>query len=397
MGAGRVLTGNPGAAVGAGELAFEPLEQLEFVHRTAGLTSWIWEVASDRVQWFGDPDALLGLPPGGFSGRFDDYLARLHPEDAGAAKRTYVDCLKGRLSAWRSEERLLQPDGSVRWLETFGRAEQAGERVVRMAGVVRDITGRRAAEQRVRELNERLEERVRARTRALEVANRDLDGFSLAVSHDLRAPACTLANFATLLEAECSAALGDAGRNYVRRMRAIAMRMGEMIDGLLELSRAGRAPLASATVPLERIAAEVAEELRPACRFRGHVAIAPLHEARGDGRLLRQVLQNLLANAMKFSRDGASPRVEVSSRRLPDGRAEYCVRDNGVGFDMRQSERLFGTFQRLHADERYEGTGVGLATVRRIVERHGGTVAYQARQEGGARFVVKLPLGGGHA
>ncbi|MGE5639253.1 MAG: sensor histidine kinase [Clostridia bacterium] len=377
--------------MGAGELVFEPLEQLEFVHRTAGLTSWIWEVRADRVQWFGDPDALLGLPPGGFSGRFDDYLARLHPEDVAAAKRTYVDCLKGRLAAWRSEERLVRPDGSMRWLETFGRAEQAGERVVRMAGVVRDITGRRAAEERVRELNDRLEERVRLRTRELEAANRDLDGFSLAVSHDLRAPACTLGNFAALLEAECAEALGDTGRQYVRRIRRIASRLGEMIDGLLEFSRAGRASLATAPVPLGRIAAELAEELRPACRYRGQVAIGPVHDASGDARLLRQVVQNLIANAMKFSRDADSPLVEVSSRRLLAGGVEYCVRDNGCGFDMKHARRLFETFQRLHAAERYEGTGVGLATVRRIVERHGGVVRAEGEPGRGAAFYFTLP------
>src|SRR5262249_18524582 len=153
----------------------------------------------------------------------------------------------------------------------------------------------------------------------------------------------------------------------------------------LEMSRAGRTPLAQAPVRLADLAAEVAEELRPACRFSGEVSIGPLQEVRGDARLLRQVLQNLLANAMKFSRDPVLPRVELSGRRV-DGAIECCVRDNGVGFDMKHAGALFGTFRRLHRDDRYEGTGVGLATVRRIVERHGGAVRAEGAPGAGAAF-----------
>lgn len=370
----------------------ESAGQLEFVHRTAGLTSWIWEVSPDRVTWYGDVDALLGLPAGGFSGRFEEYLSRLHPQDIGASRRTYVECLKGLRPTYRSEERLLRADGAVRWVETFGRGEYRDGRAVRLAGVVRDITDRRAAEQRVRELADCLEERVRARTAELEAANRELERFGLAVSHDLRAPATTIVNFAELLERECGTALCADGLQYLVRIRRIAARMGGMVDGLLELSRAARGPMACAPVDLAGAATELAEELRPVCRFNGDVVIEALPPARGDPRLLRQVLQNLLSNAMKFSRHVPSPQVRLAVHRRDAAEAEYAVQDNGCGFDMQHAGVLFGTFQRLHRGPQYEGSGVGLATVRRIVERHGGRVRAEGRAGEGATFYFTLPL-----
>ena len=232
---------------------------------------------------------------------------------------------------------------------------------------------------------------MRLRTLELEAANRELERFGLAVSHDLRAPACTIVNFAELLERECGGELSADGLQHLVRIRRIAARMGGMIEGLLELSRNGYAPLANARVSLSDLAAEVVEELRPACRFAGEVAIGELPEARGDARMLRQVLQNLVANAMKFSRRAAAPRIALSARRLEGRRAEYWVRDNGCGFDMKHAGMLFGTFQRLHRDGQFEGAGVGLATVRRIVERHGGAVRAEGQVGSGATFYFTLP------
>ena len=368
------------------------LDQLEFVHRTAGVTSWVWDVSEDRVQWFGEPESLLGLAPGSYSGRFPDYLSLLHPDDAPRARQTYVDCLTGARPAYHAEERLVRRDGSVRWLECFGRAEYgANGRALRMAGVVRDVTERRGAEQEIRALNERLEERVRSRTAELEAANRELDSFSLSVSHDLLAPVRNITAFARVLLQDCRNALGADLLQMLHRIERNAQRMDHMVHGLLDLSRAGRAPLDAAPLDVAAIAGEMLEDLRTAWRYEGGVRIAAPDACRGDLRMVRQVLQNLLGNAMKFSRDARSPEIALSSAPLRDGCVEYCVRDNGCGFDMGYAGRLFGTFQRLHSAAQFEGTGVGLSTVKRIVERHGGAVRAEAAVGSGAAFFFTLP------
>lgn len=370
----------------------ERLDQLEFVHRTAGITSWVWDVEEDRVQWFGEPDALFGLAPGSYSGRFPDYLSLLHPEDAPQARRTYVDCLTGSRPAYHSEERLIRRDGSVRWLECFGRAEYgANGRALRMAGVVRDITERHRAQQEIHALNERLEQRVLARTAELEAANRELDRFSLSVSHDLLAPVRNIISFARVLLQDCRNSLGEDLMHMLERIERNAQRMDQMVHGLLDLSRAARTELALEPLDLGALAHEVIDDLRQACRYQGAVAVGRLEPCRGDPRLVRQVLQNLVGNAMKFSRDALRPEVALSSAALGDDRVEYCVRDNGCGFEMGYAGRLFGTFQRLHSAAQFEGTGIGLSTVKRIVERHGGAVRAEGRIGQGAAFYFTLP------
>lgn len=370
----------------------ERLDQLEFVHRTAGITSWVWDVAEDRVQWFGEPESLFGLAPGSYGGRFPDYLSLLHPEDAPQARRTYVDCLTGSRPAYHSEERLLRRDGSVRWLECFGRAEYgANGRALRMAGVVRDVTERRRAQQEVRVLNEQLEQRVRSRTAELEAANRELDRFSLSVSHDLLAPVRNIISFARVLLQDCRNSLGADLLQMLERIERNAQRMDQMVHGLLDLSRAARTELELGPLDLGALAQEVIDDLRQAFRYEGAVVIDKLDPCRGDPRLVRQVLQNLLGNAMKFSRDAARPEIRLSSAPLQDGRVEYSLRDNGCGFDMSYAGRLFGTFQRLHSAAHFEGTGIGLSTVKRIVERHGGTVRAEGRVGQGAAFYFTLP------
>jgi PAS domain S-box-containing protein len=736
--------------------------QLEFVHDAAGVVSWVWDIAADRFEWFGDRDAPLGLPPGTFSGRYQDYLARVHPDDVAGARRAFVDCLKGRQPAYRAEERLMFPDGSVHWLETFGRAEYGRDgRAVRMAGVVRDITERksreaalhscesrfqtafhaspypksitrirdtcfvavnaaferasgyaasevigrtalelgmfadeqereklfatirsdgsarvacarlrrkdgtvriaefsvelididgephrlsqtrdvteavraseqlqeslrkfsavfetspepiavarsddgvhlevngawvriigrpreeavgrsalemglwvhpaervrlnaeldrrgrvsnfetrfrradggvidvllsseqlelegercvvhvwrdvseqkraeqalaeseekfskaffagpeamtisrrsdgapvavnasfervtgiraadaigrtpselgvwgkpvqrametelratghlrdfertlrtpdgreitllfsaepielggephlltisrditeqRRAQSRILELNASLEQRVDERTAELQAANRELESFSYTISHDLRAPLRAIIGFTSILTTEHAAALPVEARRYLAMVDRNARRMGELVDDLLEFARVGRGTLEVRPLDMRALVAMVLDDLDAA----GRVEIGELPAARGDASLLRQVWHNLLSNAIKFSRNSASPRIGISGAALPDGGVEYCVRDNGCGFDMRYAGKLFGVFQRLHSEREFEGTGVGLAIAQRIVTRHGGSIRAESSPGDGARFSFILP------
>jgi PAS domain S-box-containing protein len=249
---------------------------------------------------------------------------------------------------------------------------------------------RAAAERRIRELNLSLERRVAERTAELEAANRELESFSYSVSHDLRAPLRAVAGFAALLRSQHAAALPDAGRHQLERIEVNAARMGALIDDLLKLSRASMQELKRRPTDMEALARMAAHEATEHAARPVEVVFHALPPAKGDHTLLQQVWANLIGNAVKYSRGAAAPRIEIGARRLDDA-VEYYVRDNGAGFDPQQAARLFGLFQRLHSEEEFEGTGVGLALVERIVRRHGGQVGAEGAPGEGATFRFSLP------
>ncbi|HET9735647.1 MAG TPA: PAS domain S-box protein [Burkholderiales bacterium] len=258
---------------------------------------------------------------------------------------------------------------------------------VRAAGEIE----RAAAERRIRELNLSLERRVAERTAELEAANRELESFSYSVSHDLRAPLRAVAGFAALLRSQHAAALPDAGRHQLERIEVNAARMGALIDDLLKLSRASMQELNRRPTDMEALARMAAHEATEHAARPVEMVIHALPPAPGDHTLLQLVWANLIGNAVKYSRGAAAPRIEIGARRLDDA-VEYYVRDNGAGFDPQQAARLFGLFQRLHSEEEFEGTGVGLALVERIVRRHGGQVGAEGAPGGGATFRFSLPI-----
>lgn len=284
------------------------------------------------------------------------------------------------------EAELPRPGGGrVPVLVGFSRTT-AGERI----GFMLDLTAQRRAEAAVRELNATLERRVAERTTSLEAANAELEAFSYSVSHDLRAPLRAIDGFARILHDEHAQVLGPEARRLINVVRSNATRMGQLIDDLLALSRASRAALQACDVDMEGLVRVALDEL-PAAR-RGRVRIGCcLPPAIGDPSLLRLVWTNLLDNALKYSARATDPAVVVRAER---GRAEvtYVVEDNGCGFDPAHAGRLFEPFQRLHGQEEYPGTGVGLALVARIVRRHGGRVSAEGEPGLGARFSFTLPF-----
>jgi PAS domain S-box-containing protein len=265
-----------------------------------------------------------------------------------------------------------------------------------IAGVVLtfvDLTARRAAEQEVAEMNRTLEARVVERTRALAESMQELESFSYSVSHDLRAPLRAIDGFSRVLSDEYGPQLGDEGRHCLTRIRTGATRMGELIDDLLALAHVARVELHRVPVSLTGVANEVVTELRQNDPARMVcVTVAEGLRADADPPLLRAVLGNLLGNAWKFTRRVGGAAVEVGSCTTPLG-PTYYVRDNGVGFDMRYADKLFVPFQRLHDASDFEGSGIGLATVRRIVSRHGGAVWAEGAVDSGATFYFTLPVG----
>jgi len=261
---------------------------------------------------------------------------------------------------------------------------------------VSDATDRLRAERAVRLLNRTLEARVEQRTRELTLANRELESFAYSVSHDLRAPLRTVEGFSRLLAERFSSAMGPEGLDYLSRVRNAANRMDALIDALLKMSRITRDPLRHAQVDLSRMAEEVVAELRQGDPAREvEVTIEPGLSAGGDPALLRNLLQNLLGNAWKFTAGRAPARIELADdtgrAEAVAGMAAFVVRDNGAGFDPAYASKLFRPFQRLHGADEYEGHGIGLATVRRIVERHGGSIQAEGRAGQGASFRFILP------
>lgn len=254
-------------------------------------------------------------------------------------------------------------------------------------GLIEDITDRKQAQQRILDLNAALT----ARAAELEVANRELEAFSYSVSHDLRAPLRAIDGFSRIIEQDCADRLGEANRDRLSRVRYNAQRMGVLIDDLLNLARVTRAPLHWRAVDLSALATDIVAGLREQDPRRDvEVHIAPDLHTRGDGPLLRVVLVNLLDNAWKFT--GHTARPCISFAREDDGNEPvFVVRDNGAGFDMAHAEQLFGPFQRLHTSDEFPGTGVGLATVQRIIHKHGGRIWAQAQPQRGACFRFTLP------
>jgi len=282
-------------------------------------------------------------------------------------------------------------DGRHHAVEFVSNVYQAGDHRVIQCNI-RDITGRAHAQERIRQLYRTREQRGVVRAAELTAANQELEAFSYSVSHDLRAPLRHVVGFVKLLEKDAGPALSEKSLEYLTTISQAAKQIGTLIEDLLAFARLGHSELQKTTVDLDQLVKETVTGFQAETDARKIVwEIQPLPVVQGDRALLHVVLVNLLANAVKFTGPRAAPRIEIGYQRQRDGEMVFFVRDNGVGFNPQYANKLFGVFQRLHTTTEFEGTGIGLATVQRIIQRHGGRTWAEGAVGSGATFYFSLP------
>ena len=378
------------------ELLRDSEERLRLAGDSTGLGTWDYDVAKRTMTVSKRAAELLNLGDDPKSVDFDRFLASIHPEDRPTAAQKLEHCLAPDPRCDEDMEfRVPTPAGDIRWVLAKARAfvDDPGRqhaRPDRLIGTVIDITDRRRKLVEAQEVKEELETEVRDRTSRLTEVNKELETFAYSASHDLRAPLRKIAAFSHAVIKSAGGKLNTEEQTYLDTIREAASKMQGLIDDQLKLARVTRKPLAQAECDLSKIAREIADELQKSEPERKvEIVIADGAVARGDRELLSIALRNLFANAWKFTGKHATARIEFGVMGGGDAPV-YFVRDDGAGFDMEFAHKLFGTFQRLHAEEEFPGTGVGLGLVARIIHRHHGRVWAEAAVEKGAAFFFTL-------
>jgi PAS domain S-box-containing protein len=364
-------------------------DMLAVAQHAAGAGFWSWDIPTGVLTWTPEFFHLFGIPDDA-PASFDTWRAALHPDDVEAAAANIQRALDSH-TALDNEYRIVLPDGAVRWIGAVGTTIYDSDGTpLRMSGICIDIDERKYREEEVRALNAQLEQRVEERTKELSLANRELQDFVYSASHDLRAPLRAMDGFSEVLLEDCSEVLSEKNLGHLRRIRAASQHMAELIDALLALARVGRREVELRLVDLSAAARAIIDELAEAEPDREmNMSIDPELRTRTDEALADIVLRNLLGNAWKFTSKKDTASIEVGSLRK-NGRLVYYVRDDGVGFDQEYAGAMFRPFHRLHGQDEFPGTGIGLATVQRALDKLDGACWAEGEPDGGATFFFTL-------
>lgn len=354
-------------------------ERFALAQKAARIGSWDWNIRSGMLEWSEEIEPMFGFGPGQFEKTYEAFLRCVHPEDRQKVQDAVKECVE-RGSEYELEHRIVLPDGSIRWISEKGNViRDESEKAVRMLGVAQDVTKSKLAEQRIGAL-----------IKELTTVNDDLEAFCYAVSHDLRAPLRRIEGFGNLLLEDTKGKLEEGDMDYLKRIIASSTNMDQLIDDFLKLSRTYTVEVSTEDVNLAALSREVADQLAKLEPDRNvSFAVAGPMNVRGDRVLLRSVLENLIGNAWKFTRGKNAPQIEFGVNVADEGRVFY-VKDNGAGFDPTRANKLFKPSQRLHSESEFPGNGLGLAVVKKIVERHGGRVWADGEVGQGATFYFTL-------
>lgn len=363
---------------------------LKEAQRLTSVGSWTWNLETGEHLWSEEIYRIYGRDPALPPASYPEVASYFVPE-SWEHLAAVVETAVAQGLAYECDAQTVHPDGSHRWITARGEpTRDASGKVVELHGTVQDITARKQAEEEIRSLNADLEQRVAARTAELTVANQELDSFAYAVSHDLRAPLRAMSGFSLALLEDYGDKLQGEGEAYLKQIMIASDKMGRLIDGILSLSRSVRGELQRDELDISALATSILADL---ARFEPErvvsIEVAPGLQANGDGRMVSAVMENLLANAWKYTAKTPNPLIRVRAGEV-NGLQGICVEDNGAGFDMAYAKRLFKPFQRLHREDEFPGIGIGLATVRRIVHRHGGEISARAALGEGACFCFSL-------
>jgi PAS domain S-box-containing protein len=364
-------------------------ERLRLAQRAGEIGSWDWNVETNELIWSDQIESMFGFKKGKFGKSYEAFLNCIHPDDRQYVLESVNACLE-KDKEYDIEHRIIWPDGSVHWVrETGDVIRDNNDKAVRMVGIVQEITNRKEAEEKIKNLNENL---LRHATE-LAAINKELEAFSYSVSHDLRAPLRSIDGFSQALLEDYSDKLDEEGKDYLIRVRKATQHMGHIIDDLLKLSRITRRPIDKEKVNLSDISKSIIDDLQKNESDRKvKLSIEDDLTAMGDEQLLRMALENLIGNAWKFTSKKSSAKIEVGKAKK-NNKDVFFVRDNGSGFDMKYVDKLFIPFQRLHSDDEFEGIGIGLGIVNRIIHRHGGEIWAEGKEGEGATFYFSI--GGG--
>jgi PAS domain S-box-containing protein len=371
----------------------ETLRKSQFLlnetQRITKVGGWEFDLLTNKITWTDEVYQIHGVSKEYDPGSADEDIQFYAPEDQSRISKAFRQAVE-KGEPYDLELRLKNAHGTRIWVRTIGEVEYREGKIVRVFGNIMDITERKLAEEEIRNLNAELEQRVARRTQELEAANKELEAFAYSVSHDLRAPLRAIDGFSRIILDDYAEQLDAEGKRMLNVIRASTAKMDRLIIDLLAISRATRIEMNFSLINMTALVNLIYQEISaPTVREQISFSVLSLPDAHGDATLLRQVWTNLISNAIKYTMPMQERQIEVGSYRENDMNV-YYVKDNGVGFDPNYTHKLFGVFQRLHKSEDFEGTGVGLAIVQRIIQRHGGKVWAEGLLNQGATFSFTL-------